>query len=299
MIRRGVAAVTLAAVMGTWCGGTALGSQQAKWKPSKSDADVKKIGHRDVGKGTNFYSFAQEKKCSEQLAKQIERESKFVDDAEVVDYVDRIGQRVARNSDIRMPVNFRVIDSDAEEAFTLPGGYQYVDRGLLLRVESEAELAGVLAHGIAHTAIRSGTKEATEADIARIATMPGDIFIAGERVGSPVSQRMSFPLPLMMLAVRREDELEADYFGLQYVYVTGYDPEGYIDVLQRVSTQTRSSAASTDVFSASPPLDKRIEAMRKEIAEILPKRSDAVVSTPEFKEFQDRVRAWKPGPTSQ
>ncbi|HUJ32770.1 MAG TPA: M48 family metalloprotease [Candidatus Acidoferrum sp.] len=234
------------------------------------------------------------------LAKQVGKRAKFVGDDTIAVYVDRIGQMVARNSDVRMPVTFRVIDDDSVRAFTLPGGYQYINRGLLLRIKSEAELAGVLAHGIAHTALRSATKEAAQGDIVQMAMIP--MMTSADWPGTaprPAEANVEAAKALYSyfnLGAKRTQELAADYFGLQYVYVTGYDPEGYLDILERVSTQTRSSAASTDVFSASPPLDQRTEAMRKEIAKILPKRSDAVVSTPEFKEFQEQVRAWKANP---
>jgi beta-barrel assembly-enhancing protease len=185
-----------------------------------------------------------------------------------------------------MPVTFRVIDTDKIAAFTLPGGYQYIDRGLLLQLKSEAELAGVFAYGIANTALRSATKEATKADIARMAMIPipmqngWPMTSAGGTTG----------------ATRREDELAADYFGLQYVYVTGYDPECYVDLVKRIGSQVPPASA---VFSTSPALPERLTAMRKEISSILPKRTDAVVSTPAFTEFQERVRTWKPNKADQ
>ncbi len=269
-------------------------SSQSQGKRSKSDADINAIGHRDIGKGLDFYSLEHEKELGKTLAKQVDRSAKFVDDPEIVGYVDRVGQNVARNSDVRMPVTFRVIDAETVSAFTLPGGYQYISRGLLLRLESQAELAGVLAHGIAHTALRSATKEATQGEIAQLATIPATIFApSGWPESTPPMTGTNFQIPLTSLSTKRQGELDADYFGLQYVYVSGYDPEGYLNPMERVWPQPSSSNA--DPFSSSPQLADRIQAMRKEIAEILPKRDGAVISTPEFKDFQERVRAWKPG----
>jgi predicted Zn-dependent protease len=271
-------------------------SPQAQEKRSKSDADISAIGHRDIGKGLDFYSLEHEKELGKGLAKQVDRSAKFVDDPEIVGYVDRVGQNVARNSDVRMPVTFRVIDAETVSAFTLPGGYLYISRGLLLRLESQAELAGVLAHGIAQTALRSATKEATQGEIAQLATIPAMIQLPNTWPPSNVQVTgMNFMIPLTSLKASREAELAADYFGLQYVYVSGYDPEGYLNLMERVWPQGTSGKDKLNVFSMSPPLADRIQAMRKEIAEILPKRNDAVSSTPEFKDFQERVRSWKPG----
>jgi beta-barrel assembly-enhancing protease len=264
-----------------------------EFKPSKSDANIHKIGHRHIDKGTDFYSLKKEKVLGKQLAQQVDRSANFVDDPQITRYVDQLGQSIARNSDVRMAVTFRVIDSDKINAFTLPGGYQYIDRGLLLQLKSEAELAGVLAYGIAHTALRSATKEATRADIARMAAISTRTFPAdGWPRGWPMINGARFMIPLADLNFSQQDELAADYFGLEYVYVAGYDPECYVELVKRIEPQVFPASGA---FGTSPPLPERVAAMRKEISRILPKRSDAVVSTPAFTEFQKRVRAWKSG----
>lgn len=226
-----------------------------------------------------MYSREKELAIGKHLAANFEKTVKLVDDAEISSYVDSVGQRLARNSDVRIPVTFRVVDRDSTQAFTLPGGFQYVDRGLLARMESEAELAGVLAHGLAHTAQRSPTKEMIQGQT-QTATNGAIVFVPNTS-------------PLTMLKQQREDELAADYFGLQYVYVAGYDPEAYLNLLQRVLPQAPAGTKNADVFSTSPPLSQRIQAMQSEIVAILPKRTDSVASTPEFAEFKDRVRVWK------
>jgi predicted Zn-dependent protease len=278
-------------------GSSLFASPQSQEKRSKSDADINAIGHRDIGKGLDFYSLEHEKELGKALAKQVDRSWKFVDDPEIVGYVDRVGQKVAHDSDVRVPVTFRAVDAETVDAFSLPGGYVYINRGLLLRLESEGELAGVLAHGIAHIALRSATKEAAQGEVAQLAMIPAMIFVPSDWSGNGlrITTGMNFMIPLTFLKKEREDILSADYFGLQYVYVTGYDPEGYLNLMERVWPQGTSGKDKLNVFSTSPPLADRIQAMRKEIAEILPKRDGAVVSTPEFKDFQEHVRAWKPG----
>lgn len=274
------------------CGVDTARAGADEFKPSKSDANIHKVGHRNIGKGLDFYSLKKEKELGKQLAEQIDRSAKLVDDPEITWYIDRLAQLIARHSDARMTVTFHVIDSGEAGAFTLPGGYQYIDRGLLLQLKSEAELAGVLAYGIANTALRSATKEATKADIAQIAAIPGSMQGGGPMAHtSGTTEGAKVMIPLTDLKLRLEDKLAADYFGLQYVYVTGYDPECYVSFVQRIRPQVAPASA---VFGTSPPLEERVAAMRKEISSILPKRSDAVVSTPAFAEFEKRLRAWKP-----
>jgi predicted Zn-dependent protease len=144
-----------------FCPGSVLRAYSSpQGKPSRSEEDINAIGHRDVGKGMNFYSLEKEKKLGEQLAKEVERSSKILDDLVVTEYINRIAQKIAQNSDARVPISIRVIDSDEPNAFTLPAGFQYINTGLILRAENEGELASVLARGVAHTAMRSSTMEA-------------------------------------------------------------------------------------------------------------------------------------------
>lgn len=243
------------------CGSGALAAPRPHIKKrSKSDANISAIGHRRIAQGPNRYSLESEKQIGKALSEEVEQSSKRLTDPAIRDYIDRVAQAVAKNSDAVMPITVRVIDSDSVDAFTLPGGYQYVSRGLLLRLDGEGELASVLARGIAHTALRSTTTLATKAET---------------------------------MLVSSDDELDADYFGAQYLYKTGYDPECFINFVQRIwgsgATGTKVSAG----FRSYPPLDERLAALRSEISKILPPRDGATVSTPEFDVFQDRLRALK------
>jgi len=264
----------------------------AQTKRTRSDEDINAIGHRGVGKGTNFYSLEREKKLGEQLVKEVERSSKLLDDADVTEYISRLAQKVAQNSDARFPITVRVLDSDVLNAFTLPGGFQYINKGLILQTEGEAELAGVLAHGIAHTAIRSATMEATKGELMQLSTIPLILLGPGGWVGYGTYNGQNLAIPITYLRFRRDAERAADYFGLQYLYKAGYDPEPFTRFIERIWPQVSAGKDPPKAFNPFPPASERAQAMSKEIAEILPPRADAIVSTSEFQEVIERLDAW-------
>jgi beta-barrel assembly-enhancing protease len=275
------------------CGSGAPGSPLPQNKRSKSDADVNAIGHRRIVHDANLYSPEREKELGRALSQEVERSSKLLTDPIVTEYIGLIAQNVANNSDARIPITVRVIDSDVVNAFTLPGGYQYINRGLLLKLQGEAELASLLARGIAHTALRSATREATKVDLMQVAT--GVLVLPGSASSIPLGS--SSAIPLTELKFRRQDELDADYFAVQYVYKAGYDPKCFTDFVQRIwSTSSGTANNVQKVFSAFPPLDERLAALQDEITKILPPREGAIVSTAEFDVFKERLPAQKSGP---
>jgi predicted Zn-dependent protease len=277
------------------CSGAALPAQSPpQTKPSRSDEDLNAIGHRTVGQGVNLYSLEREKKLGEQLAKEVERSSKLLDDPTVTDYVNRLAQKIAQNSDARGPITVRVIDSDVINAFTLPGGFLYVNSGLLLHADEEGELAGVLARGIAHTALRSATKEATKGELMQLATVPLILLGPGGWVTYGNYEGVNLSIPVTSLKFRRDAERAADFFGLQYLYKAGYDPESYIRFLERTWPQTPAGKkALPKALSPFPPVPDRVDQMKKEIARILPPRDGAIVSSPEFQEVKEHLRSRK------
>ncbi len=269
-------------------GSSAIASSPAQSHRSKSDADINAIGHRRIDHGPNYYSSEKEKECGRTLAQKMERSYKLIDDPAVMEYIERMAQNLAKNSDARIPVTVAVIDSDSVEAFTLPGGYQYVSRGLLLQLAGDAELASVLARGIAHTALRSWTTLATKAGITDLAITPVTPVPAGSSSPNVAASKV---VATQIALLRREDELDADYFGLQYVYKAGYDPKGFIDFVQKIGNATSATDENVSVlFESFPPVDVRLAAVRHEISTILPPQSDAIVSTPEFAAFKARLR---------
>ena len=262
---------------------------QAK-KRSQSDADINAIGHRHIDRDENFYSLDKEKRLGAVLAGEVERSSGLLNDPAVTEYIDKVAQNVAKNSDARLPIVVRVIDSDVANSFTLPGGYQYINRGLLLRLENEAELASALARGIAHTALRSATKEASKGELMQLATIP--LILSGP-VGSS-SNGVPLAIPMAQLKARRDDESDADYFGVQYIYKAGYDPKSFVSFVQRIwGSGITPTTKTPKVFSTYPPLDERLATLQSEIFTILPLRDGATVSTSEFDALLDRLRAQK------
>jgi len=258
-------------------------------KGSKEDVDA--IGNRNTGKGLNFYSLEKEIAIGKQLAQEVERSSKLIDDPVVVDYVNRVGQNLVRNSDARVPFTIKVIDSDEVNAFALPGGFFYVNSGLILRANEESELAGVMAHEIAHVTLRHGTKNATKGQIMQLATIPLILLGPGGWAGYGIYQAANLAIPLTYLKFSRDDERQADYFGLEYMYKAGYDPNSYVTFFERVQADERRRPGTIPkVFSTHPPTPERIQNTQKEIAKILPNRDQYIVSTSEFDSVKARLR---------
>ena len=225
------------------------------------------------------------------LAQEVERSSKLIDDPVVTEYVNRIGQNLVRNSDAKVPFTIKVIDSDEVNAFALPGGFFYVNSGLILRAQEESELAGVMAHEISHVCARHGTKNATKGEMTQIAAMVGSIFIPYTWAGYAMYEGLNMAIPLTFLKFSRDAEREADFLGLQYMYKTGYDPNSYVTFFERIlSDEKRRPGTIPKVFSTHPPTPERIENCQKEIARILPARDEYIVTTSEFDNVKARLR---------
>jgi len=250
--------------------------------------DPEEIGNRDVGKGVNFYSIEKEIALGKGLAQDIERQAKIVDDPIIAEYVNRVGQNLVRNSDAKVPFTIKVIDSEEVNAFALPGGFFFVNSGLILRAESEAELAGVMAHEIAHVAARHGTRQATRGQFANMASIP--LIFWGGWAGYGARQAVSVLVPLGFLSFSRGFEEEADMLGLQYLYKTGYDPTAFVDFFEKLQSMERKKPGTmAKVFSTHPLNDDRIKNSQKNIQEILKAKPEYVVTTSEFDTVKDRL----------
>jgi beta-barrel assembly-enhancing protease len=253
--------------------------------------DVDAIGNRNVGHGLNFYSLEHEISLGKQLAQEVDRSAKFIDDPVIIEYVNRVGQNLVRNSDAQVPFTIKVIDSDVINAFALPGGFFYVNSGLILHADEESELAGVMAHEIAHVCARHGTKNATKGQIMQMAMIPLVMLGPGGWAGYGIYQAAQFLIPVTFLKFSRDAEREADYLGLQYMYKAGYDPNSFVSFFEKVEAQEKKQPGSIPkVFSTHPPTPDRIEAIQKEIATILPTRDEYIVTTSEFDVVKRRLQ---------
>src|SRR5215468_9095296 len=256
-------------------------------KPKNSDVD--NIGARNINKGSvNFYSLDKEIAMGRQLAAEVERQVKLIDDPTINEYVNRVGQNIVRNSDAKVPFTIKVVESDEINAFALPGGFFYVNSGLILAADEEAELAGVMAHEIGHVAARHGTEQYSKGELVNFASIP--LIFMGGVGGFAIRQAAGFLIPMQFLQFSRADESEADYLGLQYMYKAGYDPTATVSFFEKLQAKESAKPGSVSkMFSTHPPTGDRIEADKKNIELILPSREQYVVTTSEFNRVKGQL----------
>jgi beta-barrel assembly-enhancing protease len=263
---------------------------KVKHDGGKDDVDAignRKIGARGIG---DWYSIETDIKMGKAYAQQVDATSKLVNDPVITEYVNRLGQNLVRNSDAQVPFTFKVIDSDAINAFSLPGGFVYINTGTILAADEEAELAGVMAHEIAHVCARHATRQMTRAQFAQFATIP--LIFVGGGIGYAVYEAAGLGLPMTFLAFQRGFEAEADYLGLQYEYKAGYDPQSFISFFEKIQAQEKQKPGTiAKAFATHPQTPDRIEESQKEIATILPARPEYTVTTSEFDDVKSRLAA--------
>ncbi|HVZ17466.1 MAG TPA: M48 family metallopeptidase [Terriglobales bacterium] len=253
--------------------------------------DISAIGNRNVGcsRGLgNWYTLDKQVAMGKQFAQQVEQSSKIINDPVISEYINRIGQNIVRNSDARVPFTIKVIDSDDVNAFALPGGFFYVNSGLILAADNEAELAGVMAHEIGHVAACHAAREQTRGTLANLATIP--LIFVGGGIGYAAYEASGFAVPATFMKFSRGFEADADYLGVEYLYKSGYDPQEFISFFEKIQAQEKKKPGFlSKAFSSHPMTPDRIEKAQDEIATILPSRSEYVENTSEFDQVKARL----------
>ena len=257
-----------------------------------TEEDVDAVGQRNIGgRGMgNWYSTNWEIGTGKQYSMEIEKSSHLVTDPVVVEYVNRVGQNLVKNSDAKVPFTIKVLDTDEINAMALPGGFFYVNSGLILACDSEDELAGVMAHEIAHVAAHHAAREMTKMNYMQIGSIPLMIFTQGTWTGYGIYEAAQLAVPLTFLQFSREYEAEADYLGTQYMYRAGYDPQGLVSIFEKLDAlEKHKPGALSKAFSDHPATPDRIANIEDEIATILPARPDYLVTTSEFDQVKARL----------
>jgi beta-barrel assembly-enhancing protease len=277
---------------------------EGKEKPGKYDVD--RIGQRSVGNGVNLYSLQKERALGEAMASTVDRGAKFVTDPEINEYIRRLAQKIVRYSDAQVPFTIKVLDTPDRRIFALPGGFLYVDKGLIMAVDSEAELAGLMAHEIAHVAARHATRFATRKYAWNMISIPLT-FLSG-----PASLGTQQIGPLSLKKFNRNSEVEADLLGIEYQYAAGYDPQAFVQALEKLQDAEKKMRARINkalpalakvplheqierAFANYPPTEDRIAKVQSEISTLLPNRNDYVIDTSEFQDVKAKL-AWTDRP---
>jgi beta-barrel assembly-enhancing protease len=263
--------------------------KDAKNKHSGGKDDVDAIGNRKVA-GWDWYSIESEIRMGKEYATQIEASLKLVTDPTINEYINRVGQNLVRNSDAKVPFTIKVVDSDVINAMALPGGFFYVNSGLILAADNEAELAGVMAHEIAHVAARHTTRQLTRYQFINYASLP--LIFVGGGIGLAAREAAGIGIPMTFLKFSRGFEAEADYLGIQYMYKAGYDPNEFVNFFEKIQAQEKKKPGSmAKVFTDHPQTPDRITKSQEEIATILPPRDQYIETTSEFNDMKARLAA--------
>lgn len=263
-----------------------------KFYHEKGINDLNAIGNRNVGcnRGLfNWYSLDTQVKMGQEFARQVEATSHLITDPVVNEYVNRVGQNLARNSDTKLPFTIKILDVEEPNAFALPGGYMFVNAGTLLMADDESELAGVMAHEIGHVAACHAAREATRGTFAQLAMIPV-VILTGGLAGLGVNEAANFGIPAVFSKFGRNFEAQADYLGIQYAYKSGYDPNGMINFFEKLQTlEKRRPGVAMKLYGDHPQTPDRIAKSQQEIGTILPPRDQYAVDTSDFEQAKKRL----------
>jgi predicted Zn-dependent protease len=253
--------------------------------------DIDAIGNRKVGcdRGLgNWYSLEKQIEMGRQYAQQVESGTKLITDPVITEYVNRIGQNLVRNSDAQVPFTIKVVDTDDINAFALPGGFFYVDSGLIMAADNEAELAGVMSHEIAHVAACHLARENTRGQLMQLASIP--LIFVGGGIGYAAQSLASVAMPLGFLRFTRNFESEADFLGVEYLYKAGYDPQALTSFFEKVKALEKHQPGTlARTFETHPQTPDRIAKTQQEINTLLPPEAEYKVDTSEFQDVKERL----------
>lgn len=263
--------------------------EAAKKGPKKKNSDIENIGNRDINKG-GFHpmtpNLESEIAMGRQVARELESQVTLIQDPMVTEYVNRVGQNLVKNSDSKIPFIIKVIDSDEINAVSLPGGFFYVNTGLILAADEEAELAAVMAHEIAHVTARHAAEQQGRSSFVNLLSLPASIFTGGI-VGAVVQQSAAILIPAAFYSFSRKSEEEADWLGLQYMYKAGYDPGAAVSFFEKLQARENARKKVSSLFSTHPPTESRVEKTKYNIENFLDPHEQYLVTTSEF----DKVKA--------
>ena len=257
-----------------------------------SEDDVDAVGNRCIGcRGMgNWYSTNWEISAGKQYSMEIEKSAHMINDPLIQEYVNRVGQNIVKNSDCKVPFTIKIIDSDEINAMALPGGFFYVNSGLIMAADEEAELAGVMAHETAHVCAHHAARQQTKMNYMQIGSIPLIIFTQGSWTGYGIYEAAQLAVPITFLQFSRSDEAEADWLGLQYMYKAGYDPQAFIQFFEKIDALEKHKPGTlAKVFADHPQTPDRISHSEQEIATIMPAKPDYVVTTSEFDDVKSRL----------
>lgn len=260
-------------------------------KPLSTNEDPSMIGKRNINGGfISKISGSTEKEVRQgrELAAEVDRQAKFIEDPMITEYVNRVGQNIVLHSDAKVPFTIKVIDSDEVNAFALPGGFFYVNKGLLLAADNEAELAGVMAHEIAHVAARHAVENQTKASLLEYLAIGGSIFLGGIP-GMIYQNTAGLGLLGLFMKFSRGAEEEADKLGVQYMYAAGYDPGAMATMFEKLEAKNKKKPGFiARAFSTHPaPPDRRAAALA--LAARFPEHEEYVISSSEFQRVKGRL----------
>jgi len=266
-----------------------LASALPGWAGDHKKNDPNEIGNRRVAH-RSLISEEKEIAAGKEYASQIDKSAKIITDPVVNEYVNRVAQNLARNSDLKVPLTVKVIDSPGINAMALPGGFLYVNSGLILEADEESQIAGVMAHEIAHVAARHWASTMTKQEILQFAMIPLMFTPMTYGVYYGVMEAYMNGVPMAFLKFSRDDEAEADYLGLQYLYKAGYDPQTYISIWAKViNDERRVPESAPKVFMDHPPSPDRIVKLAQQM-KTFPQKGEYLVSTSEFDDVKSRLQ---------